>query len=135
LIVTAAPDLHAAVDAFRFEQVVTNLLDNAMKYSPDGGRIDVELAQPQPDRIVLSVRDHGIGIPPGQEARIFERFFQGHRNSHRSGLGLGLYLSQQIVAEHGGRLTAESAGGDGGSRFIVEIPVHAGKALQEVTRG
>jgi two-component system sensor histidine kinase KdpD len=70
----------------------------------------------------LAVRDHGIGIPRGQETTIFERFFQGHRNSHRSGLGLGLYLSQQIVGEHGGRLTAESASG-GGSRFTVDIPV------------
>ena len=85
------------VDAFRFEQVITNLLDNAIKYSPEGGPIEVELTQPAPDRVRIAVRDHGIGIPAGQEARIFERFFQAHRNSHRSGLGLGLYLSQQIV--------------------------------------
>jgi signal transduction histidine kinase len=122
LLLTAAPDVHATVDAFRFEQVITNLLDNAMKYSPDGGTIEVDLSQPAPDRVRLTVRDYGIGIPRGQEATIFERFFQGHRNSHRSGLGLGLYLSQQIVAEHGGRLTAEPASG-GGSRFTADIPV------------
>ena len=122
LILTAAPDVHGTIDAFRFEQVVTNLLDNAIKYSPDGGDIDVELAQPVPDRVSLTVRDHGIGIPPGQESQIFERFFQGHRDSHRSGLGLGLYLSRQIVGEHGGRLIAQSVG-DGGTRFIAEIPV------------
>jgi signal transduction histidine kinase len=121
---SAVPDAHAAVDAFRFEQVITNLLDNAIKYSPEGGPVEVELTQPTPERVRLTVRDHGIGIPPGQEARIFERFFQAHRNSHRSGLGLGLYLSQQIVGEHGGRLTAESAPG-GGSRFVVEIPVQS----------
>jgi PAS domain S-box-containing protein len=124
LILSATPDLHATVDAFRFEQVVTNLLDNAIKYSPEGGPIEVELAQPTPGRVRLAVRDHGIGIRPGQEALIFERFFQGHRDSHRSGLGLGLYLSQQIVAEHGGRLVAEPASGSG-SRFVVDMPVHS----------
>jgi signal transduction histidine kinase len=102
--------------------VVANLLDNAIKYSPDGGQIEVELSQPRPELIRLSVRDHGIGIPHGQATQIFERFFQAHRGSHRSGLGLGLYLSQQIVQEHGGRLIAEAANG-GGSRFVVELPV------------
>jgi len=133
LLLTAAPDVHAMVDAFRFEQVITNLLDNAMKYSPDGGTIEVNLSQPAPDRVKLTVRDHGIGIPRGQEATIFERFFQGHRNSHRSGLGLGLYLSQQIVGEHGGRLTAETAIG-GGSRFTVEIPACAAPETAGVAR-
>jgi len=132
LLLTAAPDVHATVDAFRFEQVVTNLLDNAMKYSPEGGPIEIALTQPAPDRVRLAVRDHGIGIPPGQEAVIFERFFQGHRNSHRSGLGLGLYLSQQIVGEHGGHLRAESVGG-GGSRFTVEIPVSGVAKAAEAT--
>ncbi|HZO25426.1 MAG TPA: ATP-binding protein [Chloroflexota bacterium] len=122
LILSAAPNVHAAVDAFRFEQVITNLLDNAIKYSPEGGPIEIELRQPRPERVRITVRDYGIGIPAGQEARIFERFFQAHRDSHRSGLGLGLYLSRQIVGEHGGRLTAESARG-GGSRFIVDVPV------------
>lgn len=124
LILTAAPGVHAEVDAFRFEQVVTNLLDNAMKYSPEGGDVEIDLSRPTPDLVRLTVRDHGIGIPPGREAAIFERFFQAHRNSHRSGLGLGLYLSQQIVREHGGRLVAEAASG-GGSRFTVELPVVA----------
>ena len=133
LSLSAAPNVRAAVDAFRFEQVLTNLLDNAIKYSPEGGPIEVELTQPTPERVRLTVRDHGIGIPAGQEARIFERFFQAHRNSHRSGLGLGLYLSQQIVGEHGGRLVAEPAGG-GGSRFIVEIPVASAITAEETAR-
>jgi signal transduction histidine kinase len=131
LMLTAAPDVHATVDAFRFEQVVTNLLDNAMKYSPEGGPIEVDLSQPDPDRVRLTVRDHGIGIPPGQETVIFERFFQGHRSSHRSGLGLGLYLSQQIVREHGGRLVAKAASG-GGSRFTVDMPTKSAAVVSEV---
>jgi PAS domain S-box-containing protein len=131
LTLSAAPSVRASVDAFRFEQVITNLLDNAIKYSPEGGQIEVELTQPTPEWARITVRDHGIGIPAGQEARIFERFFQAHRNSHRSGLGLGLYLSQQVIGEHGGRLSAESAG-DGGSRFIVEIPVESVVVTQRV---
>jgi len=131
-VLSAAPDIHATIDAFRFEQVLTNLLDNAMKYSPEGGTIEIELTQPTPERVRLAVRDHGIGIPPGRETLIFERFFQGHRGSHRSGLGLGLYLSKQIVAEHGGRLVAEAASG-GGSRFVVEIPVRGAVPTGEVT--
>jgi signal transduction histidine kinase len=129
---SAEPNVRAEVDAFRFEQVITNLLDNAIKYSPEGGQIDVELAQPAPDRVRITVRDHGIGIPAGQEARIFERFFQAHRNSHRSGLGLGLYLSQQIIGEHGGVLVAEPAIG-GGSRFTVEIPVASAVLAEGLT--
>jgi PAS domain S-box-containing protein len=131
LVLTAAPEVHASVDAFRFEQVVTNLLDNAMKYSPEGGPIEIELSQPDPDRVCLTVRDHGIGIPPGQETVIFERFFQAHRSSHRSGLGLGLYLSHQIVREHGGRLVADAASG-GGSRFTVEMPTVRAAVAGEV---
>ena len=131
LSLTATPDVYATIDAFRFEQVVANLLDNAIKYSPDGGPIEVELLQPTPGWIRLSVCDRGIGIPAGQEARIFERFFQAHSSSHRSGLGLGLYLSQQIVVEHGGRLRAEAAS-SGGSRFILEIPVSRPVARAEI---
>jgi len=132
LILSATPDVHAEVDAFRFEQVITNLLDNAIKYSPEGGPIEVGLGQPTPNRVRITVRDYGIGIPPGQEIRIFERFFQAHRNSHRSGLGLGLYLSHQIIGEHDGRLRAEAASG-GGSRFIVEVPVTSAVLAEEMT--
>jgi PAS domain S-box-containing protein len=123
LSLVAAGEVHARVDPFRFEQVVTNLLDNAIKYSPDGGRIDVELMQPTPERARFGVRDHGIGIPPDQQARIFERYYQAHAASHRSGLGLGLYLSREIVERHGGRLWVESANGEG-TRFVAEIPVY-----------
>jgi signal transduction histidine kinase len=118
------------VDPFRFEQVVTNLLDNAIKYSPDGGRIDVELTQPTPERARLTVRDRGIGIPSDQQAQIFDRYHQAHADSHRSGLGLGLYLSREIVERHGGRLWAEAADGDGTS-FVADIPVdgdHEGRS-------
>ncbi len=124
ITLAAPPELWAEVDAFRLEQVVTNLLDNAIKYSPEGGRIEVELSQPAPGWARLSVRDEGLGIPADQQAHVFERYYQAHATSHRSGLGLGLYLSRQIVERHGGRIWAESADGKG-SRFVVEVPACA----------
>jgi signal transduction histidine kinase len=70
------------------------------------------------------LRDQGIGIPPEQRAHIFDRFYQAHASSHRSGLGLGLYISQQIVALHGGHLTAEFPP-EGGSLFLIRLPTGA----------
>jgi PAS domain S-box-containing protein len=117
------PDsLEANVDALRVEQVITNLLDNAVKYSPNGGDIKVVLARVGDDAAELSVRDHGLGIPPDKRDEIFERFYQAHGNgSNRSGLGLGLYVSRQIVEMHGGSIRAEFPV-DGGSRFVVRLP-------------
>ncbi len=121
----AAPDgVEAEIDSFRFEQVLTNLLDNAIKYSPDGGSIDVALTQPTPECVRLTVTDPGIGIPVDQQEHVFERYHRAHADSHRSGLGLGLYLSREIVERHGGRLWVTSAEG-AGSRFVVELPVSA----------
>jgi signal transduction histidine kinase len=101
--------------------VLTNLLDNAIKYSPDGGAITVTLGQ-TPEELTVSVRDHGLGIPPEQRGRIFDRFFQAHQDAHRSGLGLGLYISQQIVELHGGQITVEFPP-DGGTCFVVHLPI------------
>jgi excisionase family DNA binding protein len=118
---TAPPSLEAVVDPLRLEQVLANLLDNAIKYSPDGGPIEVALSQPLPGAVELSVRDHGIGIPPERRGQIFERFYQAHDNGHRSGIGLGLYISRQIVELHGGEIRAEFPS-DGGTRFVVSLP-------------
>ena len=109
------------VDPLRLEQVVTNLLDNAIKYSPDGGAIDVTVSRAARDVLEIKVRDHGLGIPTGKRAHIFERFFQAHGNGHKKGMGLGLYVSRQIVELHGGEITAESPM-DGGTCFIVRLP-------------
>jgi PAS domain S-box-containing protein len=123
LSVEAPPLLEADVDALRFEQVVTNLVTNAIKYSPEGGAIDVVLRATDRD-VELSVRDHGLGVPPEKRPRIFERFYQAHGDSHQQGLGLGLYIGRQIVELHGGNIRAEFPG-DGGSRFIVTLPLRA----------
>lgn len=109
-------------DPLRLEQVVTNLLDNAVKYSPDYGDIEVMLAGNDLQTAELSIRDHGLGIPPEKRGHIFERFYQAHGSGHRSGLGLGLYICQQIVEMHGGSIGAEFPE-DGGTRFVVRLPL------------
>lgn len=108
----------AAVDGVRIEEVVVNLIDNAVKYSPQETAIDVELTS-TPDAIRVAVRDRGPGIPADERARIFEPF---HRTSTTApGVGLGLHIAKEIVELHGGTLTVE-APVDGGSRFVVTIP-------------
>jgi signal transduction histidine kinase len=124
LVLEADSGLVAEVDPVGIEQVMSNLLDNAIKYSPDGGQIDVEMARADAEHVRLAVRDHGIGIPPEKRGEIFGRFYQAHAEDHRSGLGLGLYISGQIVALHDGQIVAEFPP-DGGTRFVVVLPVAA----------
>ncbi len=119
----APPRLCAEIDGLRVEQVLTNLLDNAVKYSPDGGLVEVVVSGRR-NAVELSVRDHGLGIPHQQRAHIFERFYQAHTSAHRSGLGLGLYISRQIIELHGGTIRAEFPR-DGGTRFVVRLPLAA----------
>jgi signal transduction histidine kinase len=122
-----APErLEASLDPLRFEQVLTNLVDNAIKYSPEGGPIEVGLRCPSPELIELAVQDRGLGIPPEQRGQIFERFFQAHGAGRRGGLGLGLYISRQIVELHGGQIWAEFPE-RGGSHFVVRLPSIAGE--------
>jgi signal transduction histidine kinase len=119
---TAPARLRTRVDALRFVQVVSNLLDNAIKFSPSGGPIDVELSSAKRDRPPrLVVRDHGVGIPPDDRPHVFERFYQSQSGDQRGGLGLGLYVSRQIVELHGGRIEAEFPD-DGGTRMVVSLP-------------
>ena len=124
LVVHVPAEVPALVDPLRLEQVFTNLIDNAIKYSPNGGRIEVELARLAPERVRLMVRDRGIGIGPEARERIFDRFYQAHGSDHRSGLGLGLYISRQIVELHGGAIEAQFPP-DGGTRFVVSLPTGA----------
>lgn len=122
LTLTAPVALEAWADPLRLEQVLTNLLDNAIKYSPAGGPIEVALTRSAEDAVELSVRDHGLGIPSEKRDRIFERFYQAHRDRHRSGLGLGLFISREIVDLHGGEIRAEFPP-DGGVCFVVRLPL------------
>jgi signal transduction histidine kinase len=122
ITLAAPPTLMAEVDPLRLEQVLVNLLDNAIKYSPDASPIEVTVSRSTDDALEIAVRDHGLGIPPEKRARIFERFYQAHDSSFRSGLGLGLHISCEIVELHGGAITAEFPP-DGGSRFVVRLPL------------
>ena len=128
IAVRAPQSCLATVDPVRFEQVITNLVDNAIKYSPDGGPVDIELTCPDQGSLQLSVRDHGIGIPPEHRPHVFERFYQAHAGQHFAGvagMGLGLYISRRIVEMHGGTIQID-APADGGTRVTVTLPVATG---------
>jgi two-component system, OmpR family, sensor histidine kinase VicK len=114
--------LKAWIDPSRIEQVLANLLDNAIKHSPNGEPIAVKLSLPAPGTIELAVSDRGIGIPIQARDRIFERFFRARSDDATQGLGLGLYVSRQIVELHGGQIRADFPA-DGGSRFVVTLPL------------
>lgn len=118
-------DTRASVDALRFEQVITNLITNAIKYSPYGGPVWIAVERQDRALIRISVTDRGIGIPPEHRGRIFERFYQAHGSGYFGGMGLGLSISQAIVEAHGGRLEAEFPD-EGGTQLVVVLPVAPG---------
>ena len=119
-VVQIEPDLRANADPVRFEQVVVNLIDNAVKFSPSGGTVTVRLRD-EGGELRLEVGDQGIGIAPDRAARIFERFYRAHDDRGISGLGLGLYISKQIIELHGGRIEVSSELGRG-TTFVVALP-------------
>jgi signal transduction histidine kinase len=124
----------AMVDPLRVEQVITNLVDNAIKYTPDDGRIVVEVERASAEFLAIRVTDDGIGIPLEKRGQIFDRFYRAHGESHQSGLGLGLYISRQIVELHGGTIRADFPTA-GGSSFVVELPVGAAVPPDPVASG
>jgi PAS domain S-box-containing protein len=119
-------EVWASIDPLRIEQVVTNLIDNAIKYSPDGGAIEVGLSCDEQTSLAhIVVRDHGVGVPAEHRVHIFDRFYQAHAGgplTSMAGMGLGLYISRQIVELHEGSIDAEFPD-DGGTRFIVQLPL------------
>ncbi|SRR6266487_1515816 len=121
------PTLEAEIDPQRMEQVLSNLLTNAIKYSPQGGSIVVTVGKDGADHAVeIRVQDGGIGIPLHQQARIFGRFMRADNAQAAgiSGTGLGLYLCRALVEQHAGRLWFESGEGEG-TTFFVTIPLVA----------
>ena len=110
-------------DPDRLVQVVRNLLDNAVKYTPSGDSIDVEV-DVEDGSACLRVRDTGIGIDPAFGAQLFEPFVQASQDLARAegGLGLGLAIVQRIVELHGGTVSAHSEGVGRGSQFVVRLP-------------
>jgi two-component system, chemotaxis family, CheB/CheR fusion protein len=122
LVLPAAP-LYVRCDPDRLRQVVSNLVENAAKYTQPGGRITVTLG-PRGDDAALAVSDNGIGIPAENLERVFEPFTQLHQPliNPSSGLGIGLSVVRRIVELHGGRVKATSAGAGAGSEFVVSLP-------------
>ncbi len=123
LLLPGAP-VHVRGDRVRLVQVLANLLNNAAKYTPEGGRIDVEL-RAQDGQALVSVKDNGSGIDPGLLPHVFDLFTQAKRTPDRAqgGLGVGLALVHSLVELHGGTVRAESAGKGQGSTFTVSLPL------------
>jgi two-component system sensor histidine kinase SenX3 len=113
-----------AGDADELRAAVSNLLDNAIKYSDKEVHISVEVAALDEKRVAVRIADRGIGIPPGQLKRIFKRFYRapGLFMARVKGTGLGLFIVHSIVERHGGRVFAESAGVGQGSTFTIQLP-------------
>jgi signal transduction histidine kinase len=121
LTVDVAPELMVHADRHRIAQVIANLLANAMKYSPEGGMIEVSGSSAE-GIVHVSVRDEGVGIAEEYRSRIFTKFFRGGAGGHGfGGVGLGLAISREIIEAHSGRMGFESGVG-GGSVFWFELP-------------
>jgi PAS domain S-box-containing protein len=136
------PRLEAAArltegDPQRLQQIVWNLLANAVKFTPPGGLVEVELVDTGQNGVRISVRDNGVGIEPGFLPHVFERFRQadGSVSREHGGLGLGLAIVRHLVELHGGTVEAHSDGPGKGSSFIVELPrIHAQPAMWTAER-
>ncbi len=133
-VLTTQPQLLADIDPGRIEQVLTNLIGNAIKYSPQGGPVTITIREePATQAVRISVRDSGIGIPQHQHAQIFGRFMRADNAQAWgiSGTGLGLYICRELVERHGGHLWFESEEG-AGSTFFVTLPSVARTENSEV---
>jgi signal transduction histidine kinase len=111
----------AAVDVVRMRQVFANLLDNALKYTPEGGAVQVSCST-QGDRVAVCIRDTGIGISKAEQPLIWDRMYRGDRSRSQRGLGLGLSLVKAIVEAHNGQVSVDSESGSGAA-FTVLLPV------------
>ena len=113
------PDVSA--DFTRIDQVFTNLIHNAIKFTPPGGKITLSAMQEE-DQVVFTIEDTGIGISPEVLPRIFERFYKADRSRASTGTGLGLSISKHVIESHGGKIWAESVEGKG-SKFSFSLPI------------
>ncbi|MDP1536534.1 MAG: PAS domain-containing sensor histidine kinase [Burkholderiales bacterium] len=133
---TAIPPLPIRVmgDAARLTQIVTNLLTNAARYTPQGGRIRLALAQ-EDSMVVLRIKDNGIGMPQEMLKRVFELFtrLDAARQKYASGLGIGLAYVKRLVEIHGGSVQACSEGEGHGSELVVRLPLAEDLSLAEIT--
>lgn len=127
LTIPQADSLVARGNAEELRTVITNLLDNAVKYSTDTVHIAVHVAAPSPGTVWVRVQDRGVGIPKKQLKRIFKRFYRVQTRGLKTvkGTGLGLYIVRSIAKSHGGRVFAQSEGEGHGATFTLELPRRA----------
>ncbi len=120
--------IYLNADKLRLAQVVMNLLTNAAKYTPEGGRITLS-AEQNGEEVAIRVIDNGIGIAPDQLPQIFDMFYQANRSYEQlhGGLGIGLTLTRRLVEMHGGQVEAHSAGAHQGSEFVIRLPIFRGQ--------
>jgi signal transduction histidine kinase/response regulator RpfG family c-di-GMP phosphodiesterase len=118
---TGAEHFHLSGDSARLQQIFWNLLKNAVKFTPAGGRVIISTRNAQPGELEVAVQDTGLGIEPELLPRVFDAFEQGERMRH-GGLGLGLAITKALVGLHGGRIVAESEGRDRGAKFTLVFP-------------
>jgi signal transduction histidine kinase len=111
-------------DIRMFQRMFSNLLDNAIKYTPSGGRVDVTIFTGPPEEVTVSIQDTGIGIADDELPHIIDRFYRGDRSRSTSGVGLGLSLSRAIARAHGGDIKVSTMPGKG-STFVVTLPRRA----------
>ena len=126
--ISNTPQIYAWVDPENFEKIILNLLHNALKFTPVGGEIDIDISEDkQAGKVLITVQDNGIGINQDDIAKIFQRFYQvkSQQNRYTTGTGVGLHLARYLTELHGGKLKAENRTDKQGSRFTIELP--AGK--------
>lgn len=126
------PDLRVSGDARRLEQVFFNLLGNALKFTPSGGQVSIDV-EARNGHVTVKVVDTGIGIDPEFLPHVFERFRQGEQAARREygGLGLGLSIARQLVEAHQGRIAVESGGSGQGSTFLVTLPIQSARRKED----
>ena len=133
---TSLSQVQAQVDRGRIEQVLMNLLTNAIKYSPDGGSVEVTLqVAPGQQEALISIRDQGIGIPEAEQIQLFGRFVRASNGQAQgiSGTGLGLYLCRELVSQHEGDIWFESTEG-AGTTFFIRLPLSPGASTPSTSQ-
>jgi two-component system sensor histidine kinase KdpD len=118
------------VDAVMIEQVLINLLENAVRYTPEGSQLDIT-AEMSTHAVEIAVADYGAGIPKGREEHLFEKFYQARHEAAQSGVGLGLAICRAIVEAHGGRINAQNRP-EGGAVFTFVLPINQSPPVMEL---
>src|SRR5262249_5275748 len=118
-------DMKVTIDRIRMGMALTNVLNNALRFTPENGRIIVQTEVRNEHEVWITVTDSGIGLSRDQLERIFERFYQveDHMTRSKGGLGVGLSIARAMVEAHGGRIWASSAGLNQGSTFTITMPL------------